>query len=47
MHENRKIRPVETILRMGGGLKKDDGRGEFNKIYFKNFCKCHNVLPVQ
>jgi hypothetical protein len=25
-----KMRPVETILRMGQGIKGNDGRGEFN-----------------
>jgi hypothetical protein len=30
MYENGKMRPVETILRMGG-LKENDGGGEFNQ----------------
>jgi hypothetical protein len=31
MYENGKIRPIETILRMGGGgIKENDGGGEFN-----------------
>jgi hypothetical protein len=31
MHENGKMRPVETIPGMAGrGIKKDDGEGEFN-----------------
>jgi hypothetical protein len=30
MYENGKMRPVETILRMGGGIKQDDGGSEFN-----------------
>jgi hypothetical protein len=31
MYENEKMRPVETIPRMGGGgIKDNDGRGEFN-----------------
>jgi hypothetical protein len=31
MYENGKMRPVETILRMGaGGIKENDGGGEFN-----------------
>jgi hypothetical protein len=29
MYENRKMRPVETILRKGG-IKKKDGGDEFN-----------------
>jgi hypothetical protein len=43
MHENGKMRPVETVLRMGGReIKESDGGGE-SKIYCKHFCKCHNV----
>jgi hypothetical protein len=31
MYENRKMRPVETILEMRGEkIKKTDGGGEFN-----------------
>jgi hypothetical protein len=31
MHENGKMRPIETIPRMGGGsIKKNDGGGKFN-----------------
>jgi hypothetical protein len=31
MYENEKMRPVETILRMGGRrIKENDGGGEFN-----------------
>jgi hypothetical protein len=28
------------------GIKEDDGGGEFNYDYCKNFCKCHNVPPA-
>jgi hypothetical protein len=34
------MRPVETILRMGGGRYRRMVEGV---IYFKNFCKCPNV----
>jgi hypothetical protein len=48
MYENRKIRPVETIPGMGGGgIKENDGGMNSTMIYFKNFYKYHNVLPVQ
>jgi hypothetical protein len=48
MYENGKMRPVETVLRMGGeGIKKTDGGINLTKIYCKHFCKCHNVPPVQ
>jgi hypothetical protein len=49
MYENGKMRPVETVLRIGGGeVKENDGRGEFKlDIYCKHFCNCHNVPPVQ
>jgi hypothetical protein len=47
MYENGKIRH-ETIPRMGAeGIKENDGRVNSTMIYYKNFCKCHNVPPVQ
>jgi hypothetical protein len=46
---NGKMMPVETILGIGErGIKDNDGRRKFKcdyLIYFKNLCKCHNVLP--
>jgi hypothetical protein len=33
MYENGKIRPVGTIPRVGGEVKKNNGRGEFNYIF--------------
>jgi hypothetical protein len=30
MCENGKMRPVETILRMGGSINENDGEGELN-----------------
>jgi hypothetical protein len=47
MYENGTMRPVETIPGVGRGIKENDGRGESNMIYCNNFCKCHNVPPVQ
>jgi hypothetical protein len=42
------MRSVESILGMGeGGIKENDGGGEFNQIYCKNFCKSHNVPTAQ
>jgi hypothetical protein len=42
------MRPVATIPEMGGGeLKENDEGVNSSMIYFKNFCKCHNVCPVQ
>jgi hypothetical protein len=32
MNVNEKMRPVETIPGMLGGIKKNDGRGEFNCV---------------
>jgi hypothetical protein len=44
MYENGKMRPVETIPGMEEGwIKEDDGGGEFNMIYYKNFGKYHNI----
>jgi hypothetical protein len=45
---NGKMRPVETIGMGGKEIKQNDGRGNSRMIYlmyFKNFCKCHNVPP--
>jgi hypothetical protein len=49
VYVNGKIRLVETIPGMGGeGIKKNEGeRVNSTSIYCKNFCKCHNVSPVQ
>jgi hypothetical protein len=52
IYANGKMRPVETVPGMGeGGIKEDDGDGEFNYDILekkkKNFCKCHNIPPVQ
>jgi hypothetical protein len=45
MYTNGKMRPVETIPRMGGGGKKEnDGGVNSTMIHYKNFC---NVPPVQ
>jgi hypothetical protein len=46
MYENGKMRPVETLLRMGGGkIKENIGEVNLTKIYYKYFCKYHNVPP--
>jgi hypothetical protein len=35
MDENGQKKPVETILRMGGGrIKENDGGGEFNEFNY-------------
>jgi hypothetical protein len=48
MDENRKMSPAEAILRMGGErIKENDGGVNSTMIYFKKFCKCHNVPPAQ
>jgi hypothetical protein len=43
------MRPVETIPGMGEqrGVKKNGGGVNSTMINCKNFCKCHNVPPVQ
>jgi hypothetical protein len=48
MFVNGKMRPVETTLGVGGGgIKENDGQGEFIMLHCKNFCKCYNLPPVQ
>jgi hypothetical protein len=42
------MRLVETSKNgVGGEIKVNGGEGEFNMIYCKNVCKCHNVSSVQ
>jgi hypothetical protein len=36
LYENRTMKLVEIVLRLGGGV-------EIIKIHFKYVCKCHNV----
>jgi hypothetical protein len=36
--------PVETIS--GRGKSSAEGEFKYNFIHYKNFCKCHNVLPL-
>jgi hypothetical protein len=49
MYVNRKIRPAETISGMGEEREKRRMMEGVNltMIYCKNFCKYHNVPPVQ
>jgi hypothetical protein len=48
MYTNGKMRPAETILGIGGGGWRRMTEGVNSTMtYCKNFCKCHNVPPVQ
>jgi hypothetical protein len=48
MYENGKMGPAETIPGIEGmGIKENDGGVNSTMIHCKNFCKCHNVPPVQ
>jgi hypothetical protein len=48
MHENGKMRPIETIPGIGEEeIKENDGGVNSPVLFCKNFCKCHNVPPVQ
>jgi hypothetical protein len=48
MYENRKMRLVETVPGMGGAkINENDVGVNSTMIYCKNFCKCHDVPPVQ
>jgi hypothetical protein len=38
--------PVETIPGVGRGKIKENDEWGDSMIYCKNFCKCHNVLPL-
>jgi hypothetical protein len=50
MYINGKMRPAETIPGMRGGRIKENDGGRVNSsmmhlLYYKNFCKYHNVPP--
>jgi hypothetical protein len=45
MHENGKMRPVETVLRKGEGAIKEKDRMNLTKIYCKYFCILLNNIP--
>jgi hypothetical protein len=48
MYVNGKMRPVETSLGMGEQeVRENDGGSGLTMIYYKNFCKWHNVPPAQ
>jgi hypothetical protein len=48
IYVNGKMRPVETIPGMERGrIKENDAGVNSVMIYCKNFCKYHNVPPLQ
>jgi hypothetical protein len=48
MYENGRMRHVEVVPGMRwGGIKENDGGVSSTMIYFKNFCKYHNVPLLQ
>jgi hypothetical protein len=48
MYVNRKVRPVETIPSIGEGWLRRMMEGVSSTMKnCKNFCKCHNVPPIQ
>jgi hypothetical protein len=48
MYINGKMRPVETIPRIGRGSIKENEEGvNSTMMQCKNFYKCHNVPPAQ
>jgi hypothetical protein len=46
MYENGKMRPLKLFWQRGW-VKENDRGVNSSMIYYKNFCKCHNVPPVQ
>jgi hypothetical protein len=42
MYENRRVKPVEIVLR-GGGRMKEDGKLNVIKIHYNHIYKCYNV----
>jgi hypothetical protein len=48
LDENKEVKPVEIVLRMErGGKRENNGRGYsvYSKIYCKHMCKYHSVSP--
>jgi hypothetical protein len=42
------MRPVEAVLRMGGGqIRENNGGVNLTKIYYRHLCKCYSVPPEQ
>jgi hypothetical protein len=47
IYENRRMKPVEIVLRRGeGGRGRMEG-GNPTKVYFKHICKYCNVSPIK
>jgi hypothetical protein len=48
MYKNGITRPDETIPGMGlERIKENAGGMKSTMVYYKNFCKCHNITPLQ
>jgi hypothetical protein len=48
IHENRRKKPVEIVVRRGGqGKRENDGGVNLAKVCHKHICSCHNASPVQ
>jgi hypothetical protein len=46
--KNRKMTPIESILKRGiGRMEENDGGVNLTKIHSKHFCKCHKAPPIQ
>jgi hypothetical protein len=43
INENKRMKPVESVLRREEGERENDGGVTVTKIYYKHLCKCHNV----
>jgi hypothetical protein len=43
--KNRRMKPVEIVLRREEGGKKENGRVNPTKIYFKHIYNYHSVSP--
>jgi hypothetical protein len=44
MYKTRTMKPVETVLKTGRGVKENNGGVNLINIYFKHMCKRHNVF---
>jgi hypothetical protein len=48
IYENRRMKPVEIVLRRGGEERREnDGGVNLPKVYHKHICRYNNASPEQ
>jgi hypothetical protein len=46
VYEDRKMKLVETVLRIVRGMRVNDGGVDLTKIHHKHIYKCHNATHL-